>query len=206
MSHNFRWTRDSAGLAGAYSGLEILPRDLATIGQFVLQRGTWKGIALIRADWFDYPAAPRDEPRAALLWHGVPSWLAFVIDDAQLAALARAGVDSVFLRQAQAARGRFTSIPELTASLAAVFGPKFYDVLPAELRASRRTLYRVEAGPIIGLAAQGYLGQQLIVLPESGLVAVRMIRNRPDFNAATDGFEEFPALVRALVQPNPRRR
>ena len=195
----FRWSRDSAGLAGAYAGLELLPADLATIGQFVLQRGTWQGVPLIRADWFDYPAAPRDEPRAALLWHGIPSWLALVIDDAQLAILVRAGVDSGFLREAQRVRGRFTSIPALTSALAAVFGPLFYEILPMHLSASRQTLYRVEAGPMIGLAALGYLGQQLVVLPAPGLVAVRMIRSRTDFNAATDSFDEFPALVRALV-------
>ena len=197
---SFRWSRDSVGLAGAYAGLDILPADLATIGQFVLQRGNWQGVQLIRDDWFDYPAAPpRDEPRAALLWHGIPSWLAFVIDDAQFDALARAGVDTLFLRQARRVRGRFMSIPALTSALADVFGPKFYEVLHAQLSPSRQTLYRVEAGPMIGLAALGYLGQQLIVLPEPGIVAVRMIRSRSDFNAATDSFDEFTALVRALV-------
>ncbi len=202
--HAFGWSRDSAGLAGAYAGLDIRPADLATIGQFVLQRGAWQGVRLIRADWFDHPAAPpREEPRAALLWHGIPSWLAFVIDDAHLAMLSRAGVDSGFLREAQRARGRFTSIPALTGALATVFGPKFYEVLPAQLNESRQTLYRVEAGPMIGLAAFGYLGQQLIILPESGIVAVRMIRSRADFNAATDSFDEFPTLVRALVPSRP---
>ncbi len=197
----FRWKRDSVGLAAAYAELDILPADLATIGQLVLQRGAWRGVQLIRADWFDYPAAPpRDEPRAALLWHGIPSWLAFVIDDARLDALARAGVDTLFLREAKRTRGRYTSIPALTAALAAVYGPKFYEVLPTHLGASRQTLYRVEAGPMIGLAAQGYLGQYLLVLPDAGIVAVRMIRNRPDFNVATDGFDEFPALVRTLVR------
>ncbi len=202
----FRWSRDSAGLAGAYAGLDILPADLATIGQFVLQRGTWQGVELIRAEWFDYPVAPRDEPRAALLWHGIPSSLAFVIDDAQLAMLARAGVDTGFLRAAQRVRGRFTSIPALTSALAAVFGPTFYEILPANLSASRQTLYRVEVGPMIGRAALGYLGQQLIVLPEAGLVAVRMMRSRADFNAATDSFDEFPSLVRALIPAMPGAR
>lgn len=205
--HTFRWSRDSSGLAGAYAGLDILPADLATIGQFVLQRGTWRGVRLIRADWFDHPTAPpREEPRAALLWHGIPSWLAFVIDDAQLTMLSRAGVDTGFLRKAQRARGRFTSIPALTSALATVFGPRFYEVLPAQLNASRQTLYRVEAGPMIGLAALGYLGQQLIILPGSGVVAVRMIRSRADFNATTDSFDEFPTLVRALVPSPPGAR
>ena len=203
----FRWSRDSAGLAGAYAGLEILPTDLATIGQFVLQRGRWQGVQLIRADWFDYPAAPpHDEPRAAQLWHGIPSWLAFVIDDAQLSMLARARVDTGFLLEAQRARGRYSSIPALTNALSTVYGPKFYEVLPAQLSASRQTLYRVEAGPLIGLAALGYLGQQLVIYPESGLVAVRMLRSRPDFNAATDSFDEFPDLVRALVPSQPKKR
>lgn len=53
----------------------------------------------------------------------------------------------------------------------AVYVQKFYEVLPAQLSASRQTLYRVEAGPLIGLAALGYLGQQLVIYPESGLVA-----------------------------------
>lgn len=147
---SYRWGRDSVGLAGAYAGLDIIPADLATIGQLVLQRGNWQGVQLIRDDWFNYPAAPpRDEPRAALLWHGSPSSLAFVIDDARLEALVRAGVDTLFLRQARGARGRFMSIPALTSALADVFGPKFHEILPARLSPARQTLYRVEAGPMI---------------------------------------------------------
>ncbi len=45
----------------------------------------------------------------------------------------------------------------------------------------------------------GYLGQTLLVVPEHRVVAVRQVANGPDYNSATDGFEEFKALVLRAV-------
>lgn len=48
----FSWTRDRAGNPHGMSGLQILPEDLARLGQLVLDRGRFDGRQLIAEDWF----------------------------------------------------------------------------------------------------------------------------------------------------------
>jgi CubicO group peptidase (beta-lactamase class C family) len=56
-------------------------------------------------------------------------------------------------------------------------------------------------GPVVGYRADGYLGQYLVVYPRERLVGVRMVAQSPAYDPATDGFQEFQALLRALVTP-----
>ncbi len=54
------------GEASAASGLRMTPRDLARIGQLVLNRGQWDGRPIVPADWLEkslQPAARVDEFR-----------------------------------------------------------------------------------------------------------------------------------------------
>lgn len=57
-----------------------------------------------------------------------------------------------------------------------------------------------EEGTVVGFKAEGYLGQYLVVYPEEGLVAVRMVQGSPAYQPATDGFRSFPEMVGRLVR------
>ncbi|HWL38842.1 MAG TPA: serine hydrolase [Gemmatimonadaceae bacterium] len=195
------WELDSAGNALAYAGLTIRPADLAKLGQLVLDRGRWRGNQLIASEWFDdaLRASPLD-PRGGLLWWLVPERTTWVIDDARLDTLRRAGADSAFLRRAAAIRGRYPSLERYIAALRGTFGSRFWEPLHAGLKAARTSdLARPEYGRMVGYEANGYLGQFLVIYPESGIVAVRMIRASDRFNPDTDSFDAFRDLVRALI-------
>lgn len=54
----WEWMRDLRGRPLAFSGLRLLPADLARIGQLVLQRGQWQGRQLLPAAWVDAAIEP----------------------------------------------------------------------------------------------------------------------------------------------------
>jgi CubicO group peptidase (beta-lactamase class C family) len=52
------WTPGTNGEAAAASGLRMRPRDLATLGQLVLDRGRWGEQQVVPADWLDQSFTP----------------------------------------------------------------------------------------------------------------------------------------------------
>jgi CubicO group peptidase (beta-lactamase class C family) len=53
------WPRNVHGNVIAAGSLRLRPRDLAKIGQLVLQRGDWKGTQVISASWIDAATTPQ---------------------------------------------------------------------------------------------------------------------------------------------------
>jgi CubicO group peptidase (beta-lactamase class C family) len=68
--HDFSWARDSAGNPHGMAGLQILPDDLARLGQLVLDRGRVGDEQVIAESWFDQSLRPGSElsDRVGLLW------------------------------------------------------------------------------------------------------------------------------------------
>ncbi|HEY1796063.1 MAG TPA: serine hydrolase [Stellaceae bacterium] len=62
---DWEWQRSENGTFGAAGGLWLRPRDLAKIGQLVLNRGTWNGRHIVSAAWIDTMTAR----------HSPPGWL-----------------------------------------------------------------------------------------------------------------------------------
>jgi CubicO group peptidase (beta-lactamase class C family) len=197
---DFVWVRDSAGNPYSYARLEILPEDMAKLGQLALDRGRWQGRQLIAPEWFD--AIMRGsalEPRVGLLWWLIPQTTTFIIDDERIRALAAAGADSAFIRGATTARGRYESVDALGTALRAAFGDKYWEPYGEARTRTRMNLERKEYGRMIGYEAQGSFGQYIVIYPDQRLVAVRMIAVTDRFSVPGDSFENFRELVRALV-------
>ena len=57
--HAFEWMGGSDGVESAASGLRLAPRDLARIGQVVLEHGRWDGIEVVPASWIETMLQPR---------------------------------------------------------------------------------------------------------------------------------------------------
>lgn len=67
------WVKGTDGVAAAASGLRMIPRDLARIGQLVADGGRWGRAQLIEKSWLDESFAPR--AKAENLDYGFQWWL-----------------------------------------------------------------------------------------------------------------------------------
>lgn len=56
---DWEWGRMASGDPGASWGLRLRPRDLAKIGQLVLDHGSWRGRQIVSADWIKEMITPR---------------------------------------------------------------------------------------------------------------------------------------------------
>lgn len=55
---DWEWVADLRGRTRAYTGLRLLPRDMARIGRLVLDEGRWQGRPLVPASWLRTALAP----------------------------------------------------------------------------------------------------------------------------------------------------
>lgn len=69
---NYTWTKLANGVPWLTGGMTMPPRDMAKIGQLMLQGGVWQGKRLLSRDWVTLATArqtrPRDYPYG-FLWH-----------------------------------------------------------------------------------------------------------------------------------------
>ncbi len=56
------WVQGMDGEAAAASGLRMRPRDVAKVGQILLNGGQWKGKSIVPKDWLDASFEPRTRP------------------------------------------------------------------------------------------------------------------------------------------------
>ena len=68
------WVKSTNGEPAAASGLRLTPRDLARIGQMLVQGGTWQGRTLVPADWLKASFTSRAEIGDGLTY-GYQWWL-----------------------------------------------------------------------------------------------------------------------------------
>jgi CubicO group peptidase (beta-lactamase class C family) len=69
------WSRYPDGIPAAASGLRLRSRDLAKIGQLVLQRGQWNDKQVVSAQWIDESTAPQIGPADRIYFYGYQWWL-----------------------------------------------------------------------------------------------------------------------------------
>lgn len=197
------WRKDPAGNPYCMAFLEIRPRDLAKIGQLLLQKGQWDGRQLISPAFIEEAARPAAPflPDYGLLWELYTDKLEFVVDASQLQALEAAGVHPDFLARARQMEGRYDGYRSYYNKLREVFGKETWQAeFGRHLWPTGLHLGRKETGEQWAFAGLGYLGQHLIVWPAAELVAVRLIAQYEGYDWDTDELEDFPELVRALVE------
>ena len=72
---DFNWVRYPDNIPAAASGLQLRPRDLAKIGQLVLQRGRWDGKPIVSEPWITEATAPQIGPGDRIYFYGYQWWL-----------------------------------------------------------------------------------------------------------------------------------
>jgi CubicO group peptidase (beta-lactamase class C family) len=68
------WTRFDNGDVLGHGGLRLRPRDLAKIGQLVLDKGKWQGKEIVSAAWIEDATAPHINGEG-LFFYGYQWWL-----------------------------------------------------------------------------------------------------------------------------------
>jgi CubicO group peptidase (beta-lactamase class C family) len=71
---DLEWMRFASGEARGYGGLRLRARDLAKLGQMLLNRGTWQGRAVIPADWIEQSTTPHITGEG-IFFYGYQWWL-----------------------------------------------------------------------------------------------------------------------------------
>lgn len=71
---DFEWIHLPSGEPAAAAGLRMRPRDLAKIGQLVLDHGAWKGRQIVPADWVAAATSPQINGEG-LFFYGYQFWL-----------------------------------------------------------------------------------------------------------------------------------
>jgi len=203
----FAWMRDPAGNPHVLAGLQLEARDLARIGQLMLDDGVYDHRRLLAADFVrdSVHAAQPYSPTGGLLWWVIPEWTSLVIDQPLLETWRHGGADPAFLAALAPLAGREIPRQELFTALDRAFGhDKALNLWVENVPARNLPTPKVATGPPVGFDANGALGQYLVVFPAARLVAVRQVRQRPH-RSSGDDFEEFPDLVRALVPAKPAK-
>lgn len=207
---DYSWAVDEEGNTDAMGGLSLLPVDLAKLGQFFLQKGSWEGKQIINSNWFLETVKPSEKNPT----HGLLCFLNYdkayaIIDDAQIDSLKKIGFDETMLKKIKTIKGKY-----LLADYFPMFNEKIVNTTPnwntkylPMLTANNLKLSRKEYGKVDEYSHSGFLGNFISIFPENNLIVVRMISEKSfksgDGNTDDNGphnFFNFPILARNLIK------
>lgn len=176
---DWSWEKDRAGNVMAYYGLSLHARDLAKIGMLMLDGGRWEGQQIVPASF----VAAATVEQFANSSHGFLWWLrrsapTFALREGDVETLAKHGVAPASALGSLVGQ-RFPGTVALWLAVADRADANGRITL-ARLAAAGARPFEEQPGHTIGYAADGWLGQQLIVLPEHRIVAVRQHRAPTD--------------------------
>lgn len=196
----FKWDYDAAGNV---IGLSTTSSELVKVGQLILNQGIYNDKEIVSGNWISQMLEP-SQPFAkdcGLLWWLIPQTTHYIVDERLLVEFKQAGVKQSIIDKFRLLKGNYVDVNIPSEKLQAVFGPNWQSYLEREFypyfpRRSRREL----GSKIIGYKAEGYLGQYIIVYPEKGIVAARMVRETAHYRPETDEMLDFEKYVYDLVK------
>ncbi len=200
--NDFSWGTDEAGNHYGMGGLGIHPRDLAKLGQLVLQKGSWDGKQLIDQEWIEKLLAqgPPETRTYGLLWWRIPKGQKYIIGDQQINELKQAGINKKMVAKVENIKGTYSNLGSLQNAFMSEFGSKkqFMRFRKAIMAKELSPYKKSMTGPTIGYKASGDGGQYLVIFPKQDIVAVRMIEMTENYNPKTDSFSNFARMVYKL--------
>jgi hypothetical protein len=169
----------------------------------VLNRGKWNNDVVISPGWIDQSLMQGQPyvPNCGLLWWRIPEKIIYVVDEDLLKEFRSAGVSEAFIAKFRDLRGSYDNVNISPEALTKLFGPNWQSVLDKELypHYPRRARWKM-SDEYIGYKAEGWRGQYLVIYPGKNIVACRMVRDSPTYNANTDEFRDFEQYVYRLVK------
>ena len=200
---HFEWSLDKAGNPHVMSGCQLRPNDFVKIGLLLMNQGRHGDRQVVSKQNIARVVEPCPQfTRYGLLW-----WLHYeqtvsTVDDEIIQGLIESKVPQDFLAKMKRMKGRFSSEALFRKKLTETFGPDAWKIVQKSVPDGVQIRKREYRGNV-SYSANGYLGNYLIVDPETRIVAVRMIsRKSYDFDdtSGKDNFGNFRTLVSTLTQ------
>jgi CubicO group peptidase (beta-lactamase class C family) len=178
----YLWPRDKAGHNWGMDGLRMKADDLLKIGMMLADRGRWQGQQILSEKWLEMAYMPSMislvRPSGAyglalqVLFSGDG---AFYIPEGSSAKLAAAGLEDSIARRLQTLEGKkYARGMLLKADLEAHFSVEDIEMISAV--AFRLMIPPYQYGPSGKIIQHtGEIGQQLVILPDIQVAAVRFI-------------------------------
>lgn len=207
------WLCDLAGNNYAMAHLTLSATDLAKIGLVLSDGGCWNGRRLLAKEWIDAfsEGSQSCNPFYGMLWWLDYNRLNIWWDEALLDQYAAEGVSEAFVLALRRLNGQVFAFEGLisygnfyercASQLSASFGGDMavYNFI-SEVESKGLPLCRWDEGELRSFSARGYLGQQLMVMPQDKLVAVRLARSCGQMDGRLDTFADFEGLLDELVK------
>lgn len=199
------WTTDSAGNLQGMAGLKLSARDVAKLGQLVVDEGRWNGMEIIPASYIREMLDPasRKTEEYGLMWFRDPAWIHLRVDGESMEMLRALQVDSRLIRKVSKLEGRaFESPQQFIDALDSVLDRDELGALYAQLHAHDRGRYapfHLEIGPVVAYRAEAEPGQYLCVVPAARIVAVRQVV-ASEGGEGDDHFDDFVERVIAYAK------
>jgi len=207
---DFSWDKDSAGNVQTYADLSLSARDLAKIGQWMLDGGRWNGKQLVSSTWIAQSTSPaRADSSIGLLW-----WVKYTWERYTQSAEAREGFGKLGFAAANKlapldgrpfgdADGYFLAVTSLLTN------EEMASFMRIRALPDRPVMPDGRRGDPIGFSHTGSNGQSLVVYRPWHLVAVRLhdaegeqVETMAQYMAEQKehGFLDFDEAVRATVR------
>lgn len=187
---DYFWVKDKAGNPFGMSGFNVHPADFAKIGQLILNNGIWNGKQLISKQWIEAMLSPgRFDSNYGLQW-----WLSYegrnlIIDQVFVDQVKSLGGDVVGEMVTKLIGTYDNGMNGLRAKAMSTLTQEELGLLSRVFSQLPGTAWKFQnTGKIVAYAARGYLGQQLIIVPDKKIVVVRMITsaNARNVHGSTD--------------------
>jgi CubicO group peptidase (beta-lactamase class C family) len=195
---DYQWYFDKSGQPHAMAGLRLRASDAAKFGQLVLDDGMFGSERLMPAGYAAQLVAPSQTkyPLAGLLWWRY-SENQLIRLKGELPPISDATVRA---KLGAIAGQQFHSRAEMRTTLQRELGASYESIMEQAVgRQWFDVLFDWSPGETIAYYAEGYLGQYIVIVPESHVVAVRQIASRPDLGPETT-FSNFQAEVVAFAR------
>jgi CubicO group peptidase (beta-lactamase class C family) len=196
----WQWATDKAGNVQAFYGLALHAQDLAKLGQLMLDKGQYGEVRILPESWVA-SSSTEAVPRSG---HGLLWWLRYgawtlELTGAKLDELNKAGFGAFAKLTPLIGKRYTTGISAFWMDVGALLDERERASLASLVQ--RGVVPVAETpGPVIGFAADGWLGQHLLVIPDRRIVVVRQHRE-PQGQVADDAYNQavgFFSLARLM--------
>ena len=193
--NQFGWSVDDAGNPHVMAGCQLRALDFAKIGLLVLNKGKYGGKQVISSVLIEEMLNPIEQYQGyGLLWWLSYEEVRYIVDDHIINRVKKIGVSDQFITRLTKLKGIHYGYDAYRRELVQVFGQDYREIILKEIQNMTDIRSKVFTGDPVGYHANGYLGNYLVIVPETQTVGVRMISHE-SYNWEAQNVNSFPDFI-----------